>query len=429
MTYRLNQEKSAIPYDWTFDLATPPERLWPLIADTNRMNRLAGMGVASYSDLKLPGGGRRRIGQGKMLGMGVRWEEHPFKWVHGERFSVMRTFLSGPLEAYRSTVTLEPRGTGTRLTQRVRIVPRSGLLRPFIKLEANKTAKRWEQAYRAIDDALARGGPHPFFHPASVARPPQVAEAIQRLVDDHQDADLVARLVDHVLGTSELEVQHLRPFELADRWRAPRLTVLELCLRAARAGLLAARWHHLCPACRGSTASAETLELLGASGSCSSCDSAFDAERDVNVEIAFRPASQVRLVTETWYCVGGPGVTPHIVFQDDVPANETMQLALPVEAGAYRVRLAQGRHQVGLMYAGAAFPQTVVGEVVATPDGLTGFDTPLAGPALALSLRNAGATPVTLLVERTAWLDNLVTPALLDTLPAFAALLPDAAAR
>lgn len=429
MTYRLNQEKSAIPYDWTFDLVSPPERLWPLIADTNRMNRLAGMGVTTYSEIKLPGGGRRRIGQGKMLGMAVRWEEHPFKWVHGERYSVMRSFLSGPLEAYRVTVVLEPHGSGTRLTQRVRIVPRSVLLKPFIKIEANKTARRWEQAYRAIDDALTRGGPHPFFHPAAATRPPAVAEAVRRLVDEHQDADLVAQLVDHVLGTSELEVQHMRPFELADRWRAPRLTVLELFLRAARAGLLAARWHHLCPACRGSTASADTLEALGASGRCASCDNAFDAERDVNVEIAFRPAGQVRAVAETWYCVGGPGVTPHIVFQDDVPAGDVMALALPVEAGAYRVRLAQGRHQVGLMYTGPAFPQAVVGEVVATPEGLTGFDTPLAGPVLALRLRNAGTAPVALLVERTAWLDNLVTPALMDTLPAFAALLPGAVAR
>jgi hypothetical protein len=408
-------------FDWTYDLVSPPDRLWPFVSDTNRMNRLAGMGPVTYSEERAPGGGRKRIGSGKLAGLAVRWEERPFSWVYGQRFSVERIFESGPLASYRSEVTLAPTAAGTRLTHRLELMPRIGLTGPLIRMEAGKSESRWSKAYRAVDEAVARGGPLPFHVPSAVSPPSAAATAAAMLVAQGQNRGLVETLVGHVVGTGDLEVQHMRPLELADRWEAQRFELLELFLRASRAGLLEARWHHLCPACRGPAASADTLAGLAPNGHCASCDLPFSPQRDVNVELAFRPARTIRQVSEAMYCVGGPGVTPHVVYKGEIAPRTGLELTLPVEPGTYRLR--QGGGEIGLVYAGgdlAIAPATIA----LGPDGPKPYDGPLAGPQLRLRLENHGASSTPVILERTKWLDTLVTPALLDTLPVFAELVP-----
>ena len=65
-------------YVWEWRLAATPDALWPYVADTNRLNRDAGIPVVT----ELPGAapGTRRLLLRK-YGVPVRWEEEPFEWV------------------------------------------------------------------------------------------------------------------------------------------------------------------------------------------------------------------------------------------------------------------------------------------------------------------------------------------------------------
>src|SRR5207253_270908 len=83
------------------------------------------------------------------------WEEHPFEWVEGRRFGVLREFSRGPFRWFLSVVELEPHGTGTRLTHRLELEPGGFLGRLVARFQIGFRARRsLERLYRRIDDVL-----------------------------------------------------------------------------------------------------------------------------------------------------------------------------------------------------------------------------------------------------------------------------------
>jgi Family of unknown function (DUF5939) len=74
------------------------------------------------------------------------------------------------------------------------------------------------------------------------------------------DLSLATPLVETITQREDLDIVRLRPHLLADQWRAPCRTVLELFLRATRAGILDSRWDILCPLCPGTENATTTLD-------------------------------------------------------------------------------------------------------------------------------------------------------------------------
>src|SRR3712207_2247258 len=71
---------------------------------------------------------------------------------------------------------------------------------------------------------------------------------------------------------------------------------------------------------------------------CETCNIDFSANFDRSVELTFRANPSIRRVEERSFCVGGPLVTPHVVAQQLLAAGDRRELALPLEAGRYRLR-------------------------------------------------------------------------------------------
>src|SRR5687767_13061675 len=80
-------------YVWQWELDAPPERLWPLVADTDRFNR--DTGLPPVEDMRAPdeelAPGRRHL-RIRVAGVPVEWEESPFEWVAPTRFGVLRRY-------------------------------------------------------------------------------------------------------------------------------------------------------------------------------------------------------------------------------------------------------------------------------------------------------------------------------------------------
>ena len=113
-------------YHWKWRLAASPEKLWPLIADTNRFNKDTGLPPVIKVDAqdRLPNA-RRRLSFSKM-GVTVVWEEEPFQWIEPRRFSVVRRYTSGPIAEMRVLAELESQdGEGTDLSYQVWARPRN----------------------------------------------------------------------------------------------------------------------------------------------------------------------------------------------------------------------------------------------------------------------------------------------------------------
>src|SRR5215210_2222994 len=92
-------------YRWEFELQSSREKLWPLVADTNRFNR--DTGVPAVKSVGKGSGDSRRL-RLTSFGIPIEWEEQPFEWVRPKRFGVVRRYRKGPIEELRVRAELEP---------------------------------------------------------------------------------------------------------------------------------------------------------------------------------------------------------------------------------------------------------------------------------------------------------------------------------
>jgi class 3 adenylate cyclase len=121
------------------------------------------------------------------------------------------------------------------------------------------------------------------------------------------------------------------------------------------------------------------------------------------VEAVFAPAAAVRAVERRDFCVGGPGLSPHVVAQQLLGPGEERTLSVALGPGSYRVRA------LGAI-GGDAF--TVEQEHERT-----------------LTLRNDAEEERLLLLERAEWLERAATAADVTTLQVFRDLFSSEALR
>ena len=95
-------------------LSVPPEQLWPLVSDTQRMNRVIGLQAVDFAFTPREEGGSVVTGEFRRFGITMaRWTEHAFDFVMPQRYSILREYSSGPLISLLGGVELTPKEGGT----------------------------------------------------------------------------------------------------------------------------------------------------------------------------------------------------------------------------------------------------------------------------------------------------------------------------
>jgi class 3 adenylate cyclase len=419
-------------YRWEWLLRAAPAALWPLVADTNRFNRDTGIpAVTRVAEGPARPNARRRLRLSR-FGLPVEWEEEPFEWVWPERFGVVRRYRTGPVAELRVLVELAPRPEGgTRLAYQVWARPRGLLGRLAIPVEVGRRcARAFEAAVREYDLRLAAGGDAtlPPGGPAAALPAPaaaRVAAARRVLAGQGVPAALVDRLVATVERADALALARLRPYVLADQWGVPRRQVLELCLRATRAGLLDLRWDLLCPLCRGPQAGQASLAGVTAAVHCDTCRIDFTVDFDRLVEVTFRPSPAVREVESREFCIGGPQVTPHVVVQQLLSPGARRAVSTALEPGRYRVRVLDGPGSRLLrVEPGGPAEAAILVDAGGWPPG----ELVVGSPAL-LRLESAAPDERLLILERLAWTDQAATAGDVTVLQVFRDLFATEALR
>jgi class 3 adenylate cyclase len=422
---------------WEFDLKSSPERLWPFIADTNRFNRDTGVPEIEIErgQPRLPNA-RRKV-KLTIHGLPVEWEEQPFEWVKPVRFGIERTYSRGPLARLRVLAELAPNPTGgTHLVYQLWSTPRNLPGALAVSLQVNLiVSRRFREAIQKYDAAAFSGENVPTSQPStsqSVFDQPRLTSLHQKLMADLEQAGLAAekracveRLVDYIATADDLEVSRIRPYKLADDWNKPRRDVLEIFLRATRAGLLDFRWDLLCPLCRGPKQSGKSLKDIDAHLHCGTCKIDFTVNFDRYVELTFRPNPAVRRVDVQAFCIGSPEWTPHVVAQQLLTAGERRALDLPLERGSYRLRALElpGSLDVIVSPEGESSAQVAVNEIGWNQDTLRVTE------RFSLDLQNETNAEQLVILERVAWNDQATTAAEVTALQMFRDLFASEALR
>ena len=398
--------------------AVSPELLWPMLADTERLNRALGLPPVAFAAVSMDGRsalqGEFRLGRITL----ARWIEHPFDWEAPHYYSVRREYSSGPFREVVGGVELTAIEEGCEVRAWVDLEPRNLVGTVLGRgLVATRSTRAVLAQCRQFERFLRGEAPSPF----PQLRPQQPVdakrlEALARTMRERgSDPALIGRLQSHLLTAPDLEVSAMRPFELADRWGVERNSVLALCLEATLVGLLELRWQVLCPNCRVAKADFGSLSQLTRDAHCETCQMSFEADFDRLAEVRFKVARAIREVSEQCFCIGGPLNTPHVVAHATVGSGETRAFRVRLRPGSYRLRANPGpTFDLRAQQAGPAQVAVVLDADAAerVPQAINSSD-------LELTITNGlpGASVVAL--ESAAWSDAAATGAVVATVPAF----------
>jgi len=403
-------------FSWQWDLVSPPEAIWPFAADTNRFNRDTGQPeVEELENIK----GTRKLRM-KLPIIRVEWVEEPFEWTYPYSFGVQRRYRKGPLDQMDVQVIFDRLlDGGTRLTYNTTIISSHFLAPLAFPFAIGVVAKsRFEKAFRTYDRIAHKQGSvidvkrQRGLVLGGRSRFRSMSEALQSDVE----AGLIQQLEDFLDQADNLSLQRIRPYALADRWGADRRAVLEMFLRATRAGILDMSWDILCPACRGMTEGHSNLAEVSGNSHCDTCQIDFRANFDHNIEVVFKPNASVRFVQpDAAFCVGSPQLQPHVIMTQSISALKSLPVPLRLERGRYTLRTAG--------VAGAASLSADESGLDKTDIRVTSFGWPSDEKRVSLlptlNLVNATETDSTFTLERTAWSDQASTAADVTALQVF----------
>ena len=420
-------------FEFRWDLDSSPRQLWPLVTNTDRLDRALGFAPVTYHTRFEPGRGVRTFGEGRKAGMVEAGEDYPYEWVEPRRMGILREYTQGPFKWLVSSVELLPRaGGGTTLVHSLRLEPRTWTIRIGSRWGVGVgMRKSLEKVYRRIDATLtferprgASPGVDPFDEPSKL--PPvqrrRLDRLLDRLVEGGIDAAVVDGLGEFVASGSPQELARIRPLAFAERFKLDADQVVAACLHGARDGLLELHWDLLCPVCRISAQITDTLREIAAHAHCVACNLDFELDFARSIEMIFRVHPEVRDAQTGVYCVGGPAHSRHVVAQIRVAAGERIELELELPEGSYALR-------------GPQLPWSAEFRVEKNT-GVRRWDIDLIeGPAVAkppafrsgaqtFALHNPGEPEILVRVERTASRNDALTAARAAALPLFRELFP-----
>lgn len=397
----------------TLALSSSPAALWPLVSNTDRLNRALGL-----PETKSSGSDPKDYSQeirARLLGLPLAWKERPFEYVDERGYEITREFHTGPFTKFVGGLRLAPRGGGADATLFGSFWPRREWLRPVVALFARKAMADMTRLYKSIDDSLVRVGTFPA-PPRTVTPPDEAAlEArAQALRATRADAKAAERLIERLRTGADDEVRRMRPFELADAWGLPRPAALGACLHAVKAGLLDLEWEVLCPNCAAPKETLTRLSDLKTTSHCGSCDIDYGVDFDKSVELRLSPHPGVRESRGAVFCAGSPAHSRHAAVQVSLDGETARGVDVDLAARSYDARLLQAKRSVRLRPAEDG-PSTVSIDFARMPDGQ---ELPFKPGPVRLAFQPSG-TPGLARVEKESWKDAAATAALVTTLQDF----------
>jgi adenylate cyclase len=406
------------------DLRSGRSQLWCAVGDTERLNRAIGLGRLELTP-NTDASAARFVVRTVSAGLPIEYEERPFEWVEGERFSVLRVLRGGVMKSLETSFALESLASaGTRVHVRITIEPRYALINPVLRMQTTRMVDRIEAELHSADRDLQSGKSACFRKMMSPVAPSafeRTRSALFESVSENRKA-LAQRLVAFVESGSDADVTRIRPLDLALEWQVDGRELLAVCLSAVVVGLLELRWDLVCPSCRTATDRQTSLSELPAAAHCQLCDISYEIELDRAIEATFLPSPALRRPEPGPFCIGGPMRTPHVVAQAILPGRGGVAFNAPERTGRYRIFVRGG--------ASAALEVKADGEEAAsfhvdaqsiTRSNAEGSSSKLAlvRPGARVEISQSDDTERHVKLERLEWASRAATAHLVSTLPEF----------
>jgi eukaryotic-like serine/threonine-protein kinase len=337
--------ENAQTIEFRWKLRTEACLLWPVITQTNQVNRAMGLPPALFSPLT-PGQPVLRRAHARLAGLSLHWTEYPFCWIQPHSMTVKRLFENGPYRSLSSEVELRPQPDGgTLLVHRFRYVCRNLFGSIISKWQLGYTTwKALDRIYRRIDTSMERSTiPSALSEvfgigvPITKSNRKRLDQFLASLSEQKVSEKIVSALDDWITNASDLEVSRLQVRRLASLWHVEVPALLKALLIASRLGGLRMFWDVICPKCRVATVRHDQIALIQQHAHCEFCQIDFAVDFAKGVELVFDVSPAIRHVAPQTWCVGGPFHAPHVAAQTYLAPNEHCVLSMNLPCGDYQL--------------------------------------------------------------------------------------------
>ena len=323
---------------WHFEVPVPVKAIWPILVDTNRLNRAMGS-----PEIKFEERDGVKWGTSKRAGMIQEWKEVPWNWVVNQWVEIPRVYTRGFAELIYSVYVFTPLGPDrSRVSTYYGAVARGlvGKLAmqygfPSLEGTTRKVLEQVAQQLAALQPALAMPGPESL----SPIAEQKLQEARSRMITLGLEAPYIDKLFEWVRKGDEADLTRIQVRERARAWGLDEQKLLRVALHATREAVLEISWDIICPHCRSVTAESGALGGLTQKSSCDVCELDFSTTSAESVEITFHVHPSIREVMERSFCSAEPANKDHIKLQRDLEPGQELTLEPELEPGTYRLRM------------------------------------------------------------------------------------------
>ena len=233
--------------------------------DSPRSNEATGFPHHEVTQTPRLGGSVERIARGKFGPFPSEWEEFPWEWVEQHKMRNIRRFRKSIFDKITALFELAPEGYGCHMHAEFSMES-SNLFGTLFLLFGGGTnlAGKVETFIAANVSNVPDNGPLP----AALAGDkvsPAVRSRLTQLVAEIEGGTYhnLARLLAEFIATgSDVDMNRIRPLELAQKWDTEPRKTIELCLETVRVGILGMRWNLICPRCRSGEGALPDLAAL-----------------------------------------------------------------------------------------------------------------------------------------------------------------------
>jgi class 3 adenylate cyclase len=335
--------KPALEFFWCFEMSASRNDVWTYISDTSRFNREVGM--APRESVEQDG---KVLVRTSLAGFQQSWIERPWQWIYGETISSTRDYIKGIAKQVHAVFHISETTDQSRRLVYIYFgwKPSNRICRLFLALTSGLLKRKFATIFAKIDAHFQAS--HVLDGNALESKPPGILHKSQLRLEviraqlSAPELNLNSKAIDllceYVATADDMDLEPLRLKPLARKWKLPLGDVVATGLHATQLGMLKLSWNVICPHCRASRFSAETLGDIPDAGECTVCDVSFKTDDADSIEVVFHVQKSIRHVEELLFCAAEPSKKLHIKVQQNVTAQAELSLNLKLNDGLYRAR-------------------------------------------------------------------------------------------
>lgn len=326
-----------VKFHWKWEVERSTYDIWDLIAGMETVSIPADFTLKSLPRVSWTGIEQLICG---LVFAGQEVTQFPPEWVKGKTYRSRFVSSNGAIREFLQLVEIESVGGQSRILIQIEVVPGSFVGKLQIPLlVGRKLQKELSHLFKSVipGKVVAEVRDVSGFH--SLEQKRTCRRVAQDLRDKGVRPILIEMLVKYILKERDQSLRVMRPYLIARRWGVPLGSVLDLCIVAAKSGLLTFRWLVHCSACRTYTQELSTLSKLSGRTFCPICEEDFDVNVADNLELVFSPDPSVRELQEG--LADEKSHVGEIVFHRNLDPGEVSEDALKLPPGRYRVRANQ----------------------------------------------------------------------------------------